>query len=71
MNIVYNYAIKKRVIDMSEIEFKIERVEYKNRNIRFEKGLLEEGQRIAQEENISFNELVNQSLRFAFKHRKQ
>ena len=39
--------------------------------IRFEERLLEEIRRIAKEENISINEVVNQSVAYALRDRLQ
>lgn len=37
--------------------------------VRFEEDLLNDIRRIAKEENISINEVINQSVRFALKDR--
>lgn len=52
------------------MEFEIKKQEYVNRTYRITKELAEELSRVAQEENISVNELVVQSCKFALEHRK-
>jgi len=53
-----------------EMEFKIKKQEYVNRTYRITKELAEELSKVAQEENISVNELVVQCCKFALKNRK-
>lgn len=52
------------------MEFEIKKQEYVNRTYRITKELAEELSKVAQEENISVNELVVQSCKFALEHRK-
>lgn len=52
------------------MEFEVKKQEYVNRTYRITKELAEELSRVAQEENISANELVVQCCQFALKNRK-
>lgn len=52
------------------MEFEVKKQEFVNRTYRITKELAEELSRVAQEENISVNELVVQSCQFALKNRK-
>lgn len=45
--------------------FKIKKKEYVNRTIRLEKELFDEASRVCQEEDISLNKLIEQSLIYA------
>lgn len=51
------------------MEFEIKKQEYVNRTYRITKELAEQLSQVAQEENISVNELVVQSCKFALEHR--
>lgn len=53
------------------MEFEIKRQEYVNRTFRLTKELADTLSQVAQEENISVNELVVQSCQFALEHRKK
>ena len=43
--------------------------DYEQFTIRFEEGLLEKIRKVADEENMSINEVVNQSVKYALKDR--
>lgn len=51
------------------MEFKIKKQEYVNRTFRITKELAETLSQVAQEEDISVNELVVQSCQFALENR--
>lgn len=53
------------------MEFQIKRQEYVNRTFRLTKELADTLSQVAQEENISVNELVVQSCEFALEHLKK
>lgn len=53
------------------MEFQIKRQEYVNRTFRLTRELADTLSRVAQEENISVNELVVQSCEFALEHLKR
>lgn len=53
------------------MEFEIKRQEYVNRTFRLTKELADTLSQVAQEENISVNELVVQSCQFALEHMKK
>lgn len=53
------------------MEFKIKKQEYVNRTFRITKELADQLSQVAQEEDISVNELVVQSCQFALEHRKK
>ena len=49
-------------------EFRIQKMEYVNKTFRMPKELVEEMGKVAQEADISVNELVIQSCRFALEN---
>lgn len=53
-----------------KMEFEIKKQEYVNRTYRITRELAEELSQVAQEEDISVNELVVQCCQFALKNRK-
>lgn len=53
------------------MEFQVKKQEYVNRTFRITKELADELSKVAQEEDISVNELVVQSCKFALEHRKK
>lgn len=53
------------------MEFQIKRQEYVNRTFRLTRELADTLSQVAQEENISVNELVVQSCEFALEHLKR
>ena len=57
-------------MNVNELQFEIKKQEYVNRTYRITKELAEELSKVAQEENISVNELVVQSCQFPLEHRK-
>lgn len=50
------------------MKFKIEKPEYITKTLRFDKELVDEVNKVCDEQNISFNALVVQSLKFALEH---
>lgn len=48
--------------------FKIEPEEYIIKNLRLRKDLVDQGSKISQNKNISFNKFVNIALEFAISH---
>ncbi len=48
--------------------FKIESEEYVIKNLRLKKELVEQGAKIAQTKNISFNKFANIALEFTINH---
>lgn len=53
------------------MKFEIKRQEYVNRTYRIPKELADRLSQVAQQENISVNELVVQSCEFALNHLKK
>lgn len=53
---------------MDKSIFKIEPEEYIIKNLRLRKDLVDQGSKISQNKNISFNKFVNIALEFAISH---
>lgn len=62
------YLKEGRGHSMEKNIFKIESEEYIVKNLRLKKALVEQGAKIAQTKNISFNKFVNIALEFAITH---
>lgn len=48
--------------------FRIEPEEYITKNLRLRKDLVDQGSKISQDKNISFNKFVNIAIEFAINH---
>ena len=55
-------------MEVVDMKFKIEKPEYITKTLRFEKEMVDEVNKICDEQNISFNALVVQSIKFALEH---
>lgn len=62
------YTKEGRKHSMEKNIFKIESEEYVIKNLRLKKELVEQGAKIAQTKNISFNKFANIALEFAINH---
>ena len=49
-------------------KFTIDTEEYIVKSLRLDKSLVDRGQKISHDKNISFNKFVNLALRFALEH---